>query len=236
MLQAYIANPICSLDDLQDSVDPSSPFLLDPDFRRSIAKLGGGQFYSQMLLMSLGTALNSLELRQIWDKYVGIPYNFAASRFQELFNANPDWDPLDLVESVLCNIGDAGELLDASLAEASELCVEDTDFDLNQAGRRDLTHASPKRYPDLLALSNRTESSKLGIRTFDYGNANTGGNTGGGLPPWTGSIMQAVIDRTIPLLYVRQLRYRGELNLEGELSTILQSSAAIIRTVLNTEF
>jgi hypothetical protein len=220
-LNNFISNPVCSASDLRRPLNNNQ--LSDGLFRRQAIDLdskeavewhakalikrdlsasGGDDFLNTLIIVMLGQTIYSLQLQQAWDNLMQPLYSFTASDFKKYVQEFSIYDLNYLARDLMCNIGLASAV-PADYNDETSLCVEPI-----SAKRRDVEVKDSKVILGVPVLHNDTVFHGLVKRPFS-------GSNGQALP-WTGRILDAVIAGTIPLLYIRQLNYHGELNLEGK--------------------
>lgn len=238
-MNQFKANPTCTVSDTREPYSSSN--LNEDNFRRDLAardpqlsklfesrdlkNAGGSAFVSLLVLSMLGQSQYSNIFQTVWEQIFGTTYNFHRSDFITLFALYPEYDPIGLADGALCNIQNAQAALTRDLATRT-MCEDYTTG--NIAKKRALKNESFKDLsPGMQSLvlrpaagvakfpkkGNEKLYKDLIKRIFgqDAGNTNTGGAF-----PFTGALMLAVINNRIPLLYIRQLTYQSnpEVNLE----------------------
>ena len=239
-MTAFKADPTCTVSDTREPYSSSN--LNDDNFRRDLAArdpqlskifesrdlkdAGGSAFVSLLVLSMLGQSQYSTIFQTLWEKIFGASFNFHRSDFITLFALYPEYDPIGLADGALCNIQNAQAALTRDRATRT-LCEDYTTGSVTKKRsleNRLVENLSPERLSLVLRSAagvaqiprrgNEKVYEDLIRRIFGQDAGNTG--TGSDPYPFTGALMQAVIDGRIPLLYIRQLTYQTspEVNLE----------------------
>lgn len=236
-MNAFKADPTCKVSDTRQPYSPSN--LNEDNFRRDLAArdpnlfksrtlkdAGGPSFVNLLVLAMLGKSQYSTIFQTLWENIFGALFNFHRSDFLALFALYPEYDPIGLADGALCNIQNAQAALTRDLATRT-MCEDYTtgsvtkkrslgngSIDISSPGRQSLTLRSTANDAKASKEGNEKVYQDLIRRIFGQDAGNTG--TGSDPFPFTGALMQAVIDGRIPLLYIRQLTYRDsqEVNLE----------------------
>lgn len=239
-MNAFKADPTCKVSDTRQPYSSSN--LNEDNFRRDLAardphlsKLfesrtlkdaGGSSFVDLLVLAMLGKSQYSTIFQTLWENIFGASFNFHRSDFLALFALYPEYDPIGLADGALCNIQNAQAALTRDLATrtmcefytpgsvARKRSLKNGSIDISSPERLSFTLRSATGVVEIPKEGNEKVYEDLIRRIFGQDAGNTG--TGSDPFPFTGALMQAVIDGRIPLLYIRQLTYRDsqEVNLE----------------------
>lgn len=211
-LNIFNSNPVCAVTDIRMPWSNANPDT--SNFRRGLDDIGGTLFIEIVTLTMIGQAIYSLRLQYAWDNIMGPIYNFYSRDFQQLYRNFAEYDPIGLTAGVFCNIQNAANVVGNS-TQTQNMCESATatlTTKRSAAESTDPLSSEPGR-SKILYRGNEEFYHKLAERIF--GDDLTGLDSNPAFP-LTSALLQAVINNELPLLYIRQLFYVPEqdLNLE----------------------